>query len=88
MTTATIAISRDEWLEELRKYNGAEDSGNYVTTESLAERIGCGVGKARRLIKDAIRRGLLEPRQVRSTTMAGTACIVPAYFPVRKAKKN
>ncbi len=77
-----MKISEEEWLAELCKIDKPKDG--YITTYNLAKKLNRSETYARQIIRKAVDRKMLEPRQITATNMAGRPCKVIVYYPAGK----
>lgn len=66
---------------------GTASAGEGVTTTEIAESMGCGVEKVRKLIKQAISEGTCRATRKKVTTIAGTQSTAVSYVLVREVEQ-
>lgn len=84
----TMTVDVDAIRLELAAYyqEGADPGGH--TMEDIAAAMGCGVNKARTIVRAAIRAGGIEVRNVATVDMAGRNTTRPRYFFVNREPES
>lgn len=81
------ADTMTEWLDELNRLNKEQPRG--FSTRELATAKGCGIERARDIIKRGMADGIIRLAGRRETLdMAGRSNHVPVYSLVKHGKKN
>lgn len=66
---------------------GTASAGEGATTTEIAEAMGCGVEKVRRLVKQAVREGKCRATRKTVDTISGTKTTAPSYVLVQEVEQ-